>query len=91
MHTVCNVCTNSLFNLSFFVYSCYLSISAFISIFFSNFALKQEKIYHSKVKLNKVDTNRFYIGKKQIDKDEAVNKIHKCRKSELFCLLVNTK
>jgi|GEM_PF-1493339 hypothetical protein len=43
------------------------------------------------LKLNKVDTNRFYIGKKQIDKDEAVNKIHNCRKSELFCLLVNTK
>ena len=41
--------------------------------------------------LNKVDTNRFYIGKKQIDKDEAVNKIHNCRKSGLFCLLVNTK
>ena len=43
------------------------------------------------LKLNKVDTNRFYIGKKQIDKDEAVNKIHNCRKSELFCLLGNTK
>ena len=43
------------------------------------------------LKLNKVDTNRFYIGKKQIDKDEAVNKILICRKSELFCLLVNTK
>ena len=43
------------------------------------------------LKLNKVDTNRFYIGKKQIDKDEAVNKIHNYRKSELFCLLVNTK
>ena len=43
------------------------------------------------LKLNKVDTNRFYIGKKQIDKDEAVNKIHNCRKSGLFCLLVNTK
>ena len=43
------------------------------------------------LKLNKVDTNRFYIGKKQIDKYEAVNKIHNRRKSRLFCLLVNTK
>ena len=43
------------------------------------------------LKLNKVDTNRFYIGKKQIDKAEAVNKIHNHRKSGLFFLLVNTK
>ena len=43
------------------------------------------------LKLNKVDTNRFYIGKKQIDKDETVNKIHNCRKSGFFYLWVNTK
>ncbi len=50
-----------------------------------------ELIINRLIQLNKVDTNRFYIGKKQIDKDEAVNKIHNCRKSKLFCLLVNTK